>query len=372
MSHNHHPHPYTATVEKQEKSTVQISVEIPEEVVLEHRKSAIAHLGQHIKIDGFRAGHIPEKVLVAQIGEMAILTEAAEETIRHTYPHILNDKNIDAIGSPDIVITKLAPENPLTFTAHVAVLPTFELPDYKKIAKEQNADKKSVAVTDIEVDEAIEKLLRQKMAYERLQGKAQKKKEGAEEGVDAEAPETIETEENYAKLPIPELTDEYVKTLGNFTSVENFRTQLRTHLEIEKKEEVTGAHRAKVTDAIVEKTVVDLPQVLIDSEINQMFGQMESDLTRANLTIDNYLEHLKKTRDDLKTEWTPSAEKRAKLQLVLNEIAKKEDIHLDKAAVEVEVERLLSQFKDANVERVRVYIESVMRNDAVMKMLETA
>jgi len=365
MAHHHHSHPYTATVEKKEKSTVLISVEIPESAVIEHRASAIKALGQHIKIDGFRAGHIPEKVLVAQIGEMAILTEAAEETIRHTYPHVLQDKEIDAIGAPDIVITKLAPGNPLTFTATVAVLPTLELPDYKKIAKEQNADKKSTAVTDAEVDEAIEKLLRQKMAYERLQGKAQKQKENAD------VPETIETEEDYSKIPLPELTDEYVTTLGNFTSVENFKSQLRTHLEIEKKDEVIGAHRAKVTDAIIDKTVVDMPQVLIDSEIDQMFGQMETDLTRANLTIDNYLEHLKKTRDDLRAEWAPSAEKRAKLQLVLNEIAKNEAIEPDKAAVEVEVERLLSQFKDANVDRVRVYIESVLRNDAVMKMLES-
>lgn len=367
MSHNHHSHPYTATIEPKPKSRVLISVEIPEEVVTEHRAGAIKELGQHIKIDGFRAGHVPEKVIVGQIGEMAILTEAAEETIRHTYPHILHDKNIDAIDTPDIIITKLAPGNPLTFTAEVSVLPMVELPDYRKIAKEQNANKKSSDVTDKEVDEAIEKLLRQKMAYERLQGKAQKRKEDA----DAEVPETIETDEDYAKLPLPELTDEYVTTLGNFTSVEHFKSQLRTHLEIEKKDEVIGAHRAKVTDAIIDKTTVELPQILIDSEINQMFGQMESDLTRANLTIESYLEHLKKTRDDLREEWAPTAEKRAKLQLVLNEIAKKEDIRPDKASVEVEVERLLSQFKDANVERVRVYIESVLQNDAVMKMLET-
>lgn len=367
MAHHHHAHPYTATVEKKEKSTVLISVEIPESVVVEHKAHAIKSLGEHIKIDGFRAGHIPEKVLVGHIGEMAILTEAAEETIRHTYPHILNEKEIDAIGAPEIVITKLAPQNPLTFTALVTVMPTVELPDYKKIAKEINAEKKSPDVSETDVNDAIEKLLRQKMAYERLQGKAQKQKEGSEVAV----PETIESEEDYSKLLLPELTDEYVKTLGNFTSVENFKAQLRTHLEIEKKEEVTGAHRAKVTDVIIDETKVDLPQLLVDSEIDQMFGQMESDLTRANLSIDDYLGHLKKTREDLRTEWTSTAEKRAKLQLVLNEIAKQEAINPDKAAVEVEVERLVSQFKDANVNRARVYIESVLRNDAVMKMLET-
>jgi FKBP-type peptidyl-prolyl cis-trans isomerase (trigger factor) len=98
---------------------------------------------------------------------------------------------------------------------------------------------------------------------------------------------------------------------------------------------------------------------------------MEHDLTRANLLIEDYLNHIKKTREELITEWTPAAEKKAKLQLVLNEIAKKEEVVPDAAAVEHELEHILSMYKDANQERARIYIESVLRNEAVMKMLET-
>ena len=125
-----------------------------------------------------------------------------------------------------------------------------------------------------------------------------------------------------------------------------------------------------ITDSIIEKTEVTLPQVMIDAEINQMFAQMEEDLTRAQLKMDDYLSHVKKTRDDLIKEWTPSAEKRAKLQLVLNEIAEKENVEPDKGAVDQQVSGLLEQYKEADEARVRVYVESMLQNEAVMKMLE--
>jgi FKBP-type peptidyl-prolyl cis-trans isomerase (trigger factor) len=97
---------------------------------------------------------------------------------------------------------------------------------------------------------------------------------------------------------------------------------------------------------------------------------MEEDLARANLKIEDYLGHIKKTREDLTKDWTPTAEKRAKLQLVLNAIAKKEDIKADPSLVDHEVSALLERYKDADEERVRIYVMSILMNDAVMKMLE--
>ena len=150
----------------------------------------------------------------------------------------------------------------------------------------------------------------------------------------------------------------------------DFKAKIREHLTIQKKQDVTAAHRAKITDAIIEETKVELPQVLIDSELEQMFAQMNEDLSRANLKMDDYLGHIKKTKEDLKKEWTPAAEKRAKLQLVLNEIAKKEAVVPDQAQVDSQVAQLLQQYTDADEMRVRVYVTSVMTNEAVMQMLE--
>jgi len=125
-----------------------------------------------------------------------------------------------------------------------------------------------------------------------------------------------------------------------------------------------------LTDKIVDATTVALPKILIDSEINQMFAQMEDDLKRAELKMDDYLAHIKKTRDDLRNDWAPTAEKRAKLQLVLNEIARAEKLTPNIDEVNAQTKQLLEQFKDADEHRVRLYVASVILNEQVMQKLE--
>ena len=376
----------TFTVTKETGSKVKIEGEIPFEELQKERTKAIEHLGANVEIDGFRKGKVPETMLVQKLGEMQILTEMAERAMARVYPEVLKEHNIDAIGHPQIQITKIAPDNPLGFVATVAVMPEMTLPDYKAIATEVNKDKASADVTDEDLENQIKDILRQKIAYERLQKKAVAKAETTEKdlGDATELPtpesEAAKADAEEADKPVddselPELTDEYVKGLGQpgqFESVDDFKTKLREHLGIEKEREVTAAHRAKITDAIIEKTEVELPQLMIDSEINQMFAQMQDDLTRANLKFEDYLNHIKKTQEDLVKEWTPAAEKRAKLQLILNEIAKAEKIEPNQGLVDEQVERFKEQYKDADETRVRIYVSSVLTNDAVVQMLEQA
>ncbi|MEZ4103952.1 MAG: trigger factor [Candidatus Paceibacterota bacterium] len=354
------------TVTEEENSQVKITGEIAYEELLKERSTAIKALGKNVELDGFRKGHVPEAVLVKHIGEMAILNEMAERALSHFYPHILEAHKIDAIGHPKIEITKMAPNNPLAFTATVAILPKFDLPNYQNIADGFNQNKADSKVTDEELETKIKDILRQKMAYEKLQKKAS----ANTSDTDLPTPETVEKDD---EEKIPELTDDLVKTLGQpgqFNTVEDFKNKLREHLEIEKAREVKTEHRAKITDAIIEATDMQLPQVLIDSELQQMLAQMEEDLKRSNLKMDDYLTHIKKTKEELQKEWTPAAEKRAKLQLILNEIAKKEDIKPNQDLVEGQVKELLEMYKDADVNRVRTYVSTILINEAVLKMLE--
>lgn len=388
-------------VTKEKGSQVKIEGEIPYEELKKERGKALEFLGKNIEVDGFRKGHVPEKVVVERVGEMALLTEMSERALARVYPEILKAHDITAIGHPQLQITKIAVDNPLGFVATVAVMPDITLPDYKQIAATANKDKATAEVTEEEVETQIKDILRQKVAYERLQAKAQKDseadttKKAADNTTDLPTPETVEkageTEththrdgtvhegpaheepEAVQDDEIPELTDELVKELGQpgqFETVDDFKAKLREHLGIEKEREVNAAHRAKITDLIIETAEMDLPRVMIDSEIGQMFAQMEEDLKRANLKMEDYLAHIKKSREDLITEWTPAAEKRAKLQLVLNEIAKKEDVQPDADLVKTQVAELKEQYADADEARVRIYVESILTNEAVMKMLE--
>jgi len=377
--HTHHHHDIdfkkAFTVTKEPGSQVKIVGEIPFSELAGERAAAIKSLGANVELDGFRKGHVPEAMLVKHIGEINILTEMAERVISHMYPHIVEAHEIDPIGHPKIEITKIAPENPLGLTMTVAVMPPVTLGDYKKLAADLNKDKASSAVTEEDINNQIDEIRRQKLAYERLQKKAVARAAAQEAGTDLPTPETVEeAETDLASEPLPELTDEFVAGLGQpgqFTTVEDFKTKIKEHITIEKEQAVKAAHRAKITDAIIESSTIELPQILIDSEINQMFAQMNEDITRANLTMDDYLVHIKKTKEDLAKEWAPAAEKRAKLQLVLNEIAKAEKITPDEKKLEEQTKVLLDAYKDADPMRVFTYVASVLTNEAVMAMLES-
>ncbi len=362
-SHSHSVNFKTAfVIENLPDSQVKIFGELPYVELESERTAAVVSLGRNVEIAGFRKGHIPKNVLEKHIGEITIMAEMAERAIAHAYPHILEQNGIEAIGHPIIEITKIAPQNPLGFSAIVAVIPTFALPDYGTLAKEINKNRESDAVTDEKVSEKINDILKQKAAYDRLQAKAAVSDE-----------EAIQTEEDLNKLVIPELTDEVAQSLGQpgqFIGADDLKAKLREHLELEKKQEVAAKHRADITDQVIDATSIALPKILIDSEINQMFAQMQEDLDRANLKMEDYFKHIGKTKEEMATEWEPAATKRAKLQLVLNEIAKAEKLSPDIELVNTQTKELLERFKDADEHRVRIYVASVLLNEAVMKKLE--
>src|SRR3989344_3983803 len=143
----------TIKVTPEPGSAVLIEGELPFSYLEEHRERAVKNLAKHIKLDGFREGHVPEKMLVERVGEMAILTEMAEQALKIAYPQIVEKNELDVIGYPEISITKIAKDNPLGFKAKVAVVPPVTLPDYLAIAKEKNLGRESDEVTDKEVEE---------------------------------------------------------------------------------------------------------------------------------------------------------------------------------------------------------------------------
>jgi trigger factor len=363
-------------VERKEGSVVVVTGEIPYADLEAHEDHVLTHITEGLELKGFRKGHVPAAVARKHVGEMRLLQETAEHVLAEIYPEILLEHKIDAIGRPQINITKLAAQNPFGFSITITVMPEVVLPDYKKIAQGINKTKEQATLTDKDVDEAIERILRQKLAYDRIQEKAkarQAAEEAAKDGLTLPTPETVSDkaeEEDFSKLPLPALTDEYVKTLGAFESVDAFKKQIREHLEKEKMEEAMSRHRGALTEALIEGTSIDVPELLIQSEIAQIKGQMQEDLARAGLTIDGYLEHMKKTMADMEKDWRPVAEKRAKTQLILNEIAKVEKIEPNQDAVATEMAAIMSHYKDADIARVKIYVESVLRNGAVMAFLE--
>lgn len=331
---------------------MEITAEITTEALEDYKVKAFKKIKEVAELPGFRKGHVPDATLKEKFGEMGILEDAGEMAINDCAIEILIESKINFLGRPNIAISKISVGSPVEFKIKVTVMPEVKLPDYKKIAKKENAvEEKVEEVTEKQIEETIEQI--RKMYAERNHTHA--------EGV---------VHKDGEELPLPEINDEFVKKLGDFKDVVDFKVKLKINIGKEKEMHALDKKRGKMLDKLVAETKIEMPKVVIESELDKMEGQFKGDIAQMGLQPEEYLKHIKKTWEDLRKEWHPDAEKRAKTQLILQKISLEEKIEPKKEDVEKEIKNLMSQYKDADPERVKAYVEMVLVNDAVIKFLE--
>ena len=145
---------------------------------------------------------------------------------------------------------------------------------------------------------------------------------------------------------------------------------MRENIKLEKENQNKEKTRIKIIEEIIEKSDIDLPEILVELELQKILYQMESDVSQMGLKFEDYLTHLKKTVDDLKADFRKDAEKKAKLALILNEISKLENIKADEKEVDKEVAHIMEHYKDADKERATIHAESILTNEKVFQFLE--
>lgn len=326
-----------------ENSEIEIVGEIPAEKFEKWRGKAVKDISSSAEIPGFRKGMAPENVIVQKFGEMAVLEEMAELALAASYSEILEKNNINAIGQPQVSITKIAKNSPLGFKLKTAIMPEISLPDYKKIAGEVSSTKEEIVVTDEEVSKVIDGIRRQR------EGKAT----GAKD-----------------ETPLAPLTDEIAKSLGDFKGVDDLKTKIRENLAAEKEWRDKQKKRASIAEKIIEKTQIVLPKVLVDQELEKMLAQFKGDVANMGLKFEDYLAQLKKSEDEIKKGWQKDAEKRVKLELILVKIASVEKIFPSKEETEKEAGHILKHYAGADKERTLAYAESLLTKEKVLEFLE--
>ena len=333
-------------------SEVEIECEIGHEAVAGYREQAIAGLQKELNLPGFRPGHVPEAMVMKHVGDHGLFAEMAELAINDSFHNILTESKQNFISLPNVELTKIALGNPVTFKIVGQVMPEIDLADYKKIAKAENNKKEDkIEATDKDVEDALEQI---RISYAK------------QNHTHAPGEEHKEDE----KLDLPELTDDFAKKIGDFKDLSDLKAKLKDNLQKDKEFKAKDKKRLAIIEEIIIKTKIALPKLLLNSELSKMQAQFTDDIARVGLKAEDYLKHLKKTWDDLKKEWTPDAEKRAKLQLILSKIALVEKIEPKKEEVEKEVEGLLKTYKDADKDRTQAYVEMIMTNEKVFEWLE--
>ena len=324
-------------IKKLPKAEIEIEGEIPFSDLEVHRGKALKKLGADLSLPGFRKGHVPLNIIAEKVGEINLLNEMAEMALGIAYPKIIIDNKIDPIAHPQITVTKIATGNPLGFTIKVPVMPILDLPDYKKIAKEAVSKKEEVKIEEGDVQKVIDQVLDSK------------------KGDDGKR---------------PELTDELVKTLGDFTDLKDFNEKVRDGVQKEKEWREKEKVRLQIMEAIVRETKGELPEIIIEGELDKMIAGFKGDIERMGLKVDEYLKNNNKTVEELRVEWRSEAEKRGKSQLIINKIAIEEKIYPKAEDVEKEAKHLMEHHKEADLNRVRVYVETILTNEGVMGWLE--
>lgn len=403
------------TVTKQPKSKVEIEVEFS----AQDFNSFIDHVTEEslkeVEIKGFRKGTAPKELALAQLDQQAIMEHAAEHAVEQGYRKAVIDNKLEVIGQPQVDVQKIAKDNPFAFKITVDVLPKFELPDYKAIAK--TVKKKELEIKEEEIQDSLKWLQNTMAKLEDKTGKAQKgdwveimltindnkpnrdafilgkgrllpaleeKIEGMEPGQEIEVDfEFPDKKPGHAKIALtqvklvqmPELSDEFAKTVGSFENLEALKQALTNDLKASKGNQITQ----EAVDQVLEKTAnqvkdLQVPDVLIEREIEETIKDFQKRITDQNITMEEYLAQTKQTMDGLHSQLKPGVEKKIKEYLVLQEIKKQEEIQIGEEELNAEIDKITQNYPDlakVDLGNLLEYTKERMENQRTIERIDS-
>lgn len=336
---------------------VSLEIEVKAEVLGKLKNDAIKRIGESIKIDGFRPGHIPEKVILEKVGDYAISEEACRMYIDNNFISIIQESKNFPINQPTISITKLAVDSDAEIKIEFATAPVIELSDYKKIAKKHNDEKIKESkdeVTDKEVDDVIVNIQQEVAHFEYHQNHAD------------------DHDHSHGELELPEVNDDFAKKVGPFENVAALKNAIKENLNQNKIQKDIEKNRIQLIDEIIEKAKIKYPEFLLKSEQTVMIEEVKADLAHSGSgqSLQDYLKMINKTEDDLREERKDMADKRVKTQLVLSKIANEEKLKADEVKVNTQVDEILKTHVNADRDNVRMFVERFELNQLVWALLD--
>lgn len=348
---------YTKLKKLSEKNgDIEFQAEVPVELLEEYSLAALAELAEDFALPGFRKGKVPHDKVREHIGEMELLEEAANEALRDAMQGIVEDEKLNVVGRPQVVITKIAPKNPLEFRIRYALFPDISLPDYKKIGKTIFERKDPTDVTEKEIDEAVDRI--QKM----IAPIANAGLAGAKPGEEAAEKDAT----------IPPLTDETVKQFGNFNTVADFRAELKKQLEQEKVLHMKDGRREEMVKEIVKHAKIKVPQLLVDQELFEFLADRDEQLKTAGLSLEEYLKQVGKTSEQLEKDERALIEDDLRMSLVVQEVRKQENITADDRDVHTLMAQLKVRYPERKEPELHRTAEAMIIQNKLFAVLEGA
>lgn len=399
----------SVAVERQPASRVQLRVEAPAAELDGAVAAALRRLAGRVRVPGFRPGKAPAAMVERAVGWEAVRQEAVDALLPELYSRALEQAGVQPVDDPELDLSPVERGMPFSFTATVTVRPDVELGDYTSLRVEVP----STAVTDEQVDEMIEELRRRnselrdvqrpaqagdvlrcslvmRRGDEVLSGDEENDRDldidrerllpgladgliGMEAGQERSFPLTLPADFGREELRnatvdvtvavaavrervLPPLDD----TLAAFdeehgTTLEELRADYRRRLEAVTAERDREALEAAALEAFRDHVVVDLPESMVEREIDRQVADLELRLQQMGMPLDRYLEYTNTTAEKLRGERREPAVQRLRLELALDALVEAEGIEVDEAEVVREEQRVAQGRKLSAQQRGRLH-----------------
>ena len=360
-------------VENLEKSMAKITVEVDAADFEKAIKKAYDKDKNRFNIPGFRKGHAPLSMIEKMFGEQVFYEDALNVVLDETYPDAAKESQLDIVSRPEIGVDQIGKGKNLIYTATVAVKPEVKLGEYKGVTVEK-ADTTVSAKDDIAridftgyVDdkefeggkgEDYDLTIGSGTFIPGFEDQLIGHKAGEEVDVNVTFPEEYGAKELAGKpalfkvtvksvkeKQIPEADDEFASEVSEFDTLDEYKKDLEKQLKEEKEKQATTANENAVVAKVVENAEVELPEPMIESQLDNMYYDYAMRLQQQGIPMDQYLKITGLTADKIREQMKPSAEKNLKNSLVIEAVMNKENVTVSDERLEEEFKKVADQYK---------------------------
>ena len=412
-------------VENLEKNMAKLTVTVSADKFEKAMQEAYMKQRGNIRIPGFRKGKVPRAMIEKVYGPEVFFDDAANLVINQEYPEAMDESGLEIVSRPDIEVTQIEIGKEFVFVAEVAVKPDVKLGEYKGV----KVTKSEVAVTDKEIDAEIENTRKMQartvevtdrpvqegdtavidyegfcdgVAFEGGKGENHALEIGSHSFIDTFEEQLIgknagdETEVNVtfpekyhsAELAgkpalfkvkihavktkeVPELNDEFVSLVSEFETLDEYKEDVKKKLLKRKEDAAKGAKEDEAVQQIIDASEMEIPDPMIDMQCENMIQEFESRISQQGLTLEQYMQFSGSSIEKMKDQVRPEAVQRIQSSLVLEQIAKEENVEVTEEEISAQIEKLAAAYGMPG-EKMKEFLsdedkESIERNISVEK-----
>lgn len=415
-------------VEKLENNMAKLTIEVSAEDLEKAIESAYQKEKNKISIPGFRKGKVPRAMVEKMYGVGIFYEDAANTLMQANYPAAVEESGIDIVSRPVVDIVQIEKGKPFIFTAEVAVKPEVTLGKYMGVTvtkvdtavsdeeveaaleKERNNNSRTISVTDRPVAVGDTAVIDYEgfvdgVAFEGGKGENHSLEIGSHSFIDtfedqlvgknvgedvdvnvtfpeeyhapdlAGKPALFKVKINEIKAKeLPELDDEFAQDVSEFDTLAEYKEDLKKRLTEQKENEAKRTKEDEAIQKIIEKSKMDIPAAMIDTQCETMIEEFAQRIAQSGLTMEQYLQFSGMTIDKLKDQVRPEATTRIQSSLVLEQIAKEENIEVTDEDINAEIEKMATAY-GMEADKLKEYMgdaekESMKRELAITKAVD--